>query len=554
MSAGGKTRLLAAWLSVLLWAGTAGALDLAGPTVGADVLHGRGYDGGGVEVGVVDLFQADGTHPALSGNYLGGLKFAVGGEWLDSHATEVAGCVASTDSTYPGIAPAAGFWTAQTTKRSVQTTVRNQTRAAETLAQGLDILNGNPAEVITLSIGLAGDTTAADQWSLALDHVVHTNGLTVTIAAGNSGPASNTIDGRPAGAYNAIVVGATGGTGGSASEDYSNIVYFSSRGPSDDGRAKPDIVAPGSIIHMPTLGGAWTDANGTSFATPIVAGGAALLIDMGRSLGHSTDPKVIKSVLLNSADKLAGWSNTPTRPLDHAQGAGQMDLAEAWRQYAFEEKTPGTTTGIGWDLGDVGYGQVRAYPLDLNLPAGAVLAATLAWDRVVTTDTEDIDDVVYALDHLDNLDLRLVRDDQPGVPAAESISAIDNVEHVYYAIQAAGKYSLHVVFNGGAPGDGETYGLSWRALPAAGLDFAGDANLDGTVDLADLSLLAFGFEQTDKTWFEGDFSGDGAVDLADLSMLAYHWGQNRPAAPVPAPSALAVLAGGGLAILRRRHA
>ena len=82
MTAGGTVRLLAAWLSVLLWAGPAGALDLAGPTVGADVLHGRGYDGGGVEVGVIDLFHADGTHPALSGNYLGGLNFAVGGDWL----------------------------------------------------------------------------------------------------------------------------------------------------------------------------------------------------------------------------------------------------------------------------------------------------------------------------------------------------------------------------------------------------------------------------------------------------------------------------------------
>jgi hypothetical protein len=53
----------------------------------------------------------------------------------------------------------------------------------------------------------------------------------------------------------------------------------------------------------------------------------------------------------------------------------------------------------------------------------------------------------------------------------------------------------------------------------------GDANLDGVVDVSDLSILAanYGIE-SDATWDLGDFNGDGAVNVSDLSLLAANYG------------------------------
>ena len=85
---------------------------------------------------------------------------------------------------------------------------RTQTIAAETFARGLGNLNGNPAEVLTLSIGFGGNSAATDQWSLGLDHLVATYSTTIVVAAGNEGPNGGTISGPPSGAFNILSVGA----------------------------------------------------------------------------------------------------------------------------------------------------------------------------------------------------------------------------------------------------------------------------------------------------------------------------------------------------------
>lgn len=108
------------------------------------------------------------------------------------------------------------------------------------------------------------------------DEYMFTNeDLLVLFAAGNDGPNADTI-GSPATAKNCITVAA--GSNGADSSRAENIVDFSSQGPTDDGRIKPDISAPGvSIVSM--LGNnacATTTMSGTSMATPTMAGLAAL--------------------------------------------------------------------------------------------------------------------------------------------------------------------------------------------------------------------------------------------------------------------------------------
>ncbi len=184
----------------------------------------------------------------------------------------------------------------------------------------------------------------------------------------------------------------------------------------------------------------------------MVAGGAALLVDMGQTLGYNTDPKVIKSVLLNSADKLAGWSHTPTQPLDYNQGAGQMDLQQALAQYSPGESDPGTVPGTGWDLYDANATLENMYALDAIVPAGETITVTLAWNRIVTTNTEDIEAVIYTLDHLDNLDLFVYAEDNLTTPLASSVSTVDNVEHIVFTVPTTGRYVLGVDITGGGAG------------------------------------------------------------------------------------------------------
>jgi hypothetical protein len=62
--------------------------------------------------------------------------------------------------------------------------------------------------------------------------------------------------------------------------------------------------------------------------------------------------------------------------------------------------------------------------------------------------------------------------------------------------------------------------------------YAGDTNLDGQVDVADLGALATNW-QAPATWISGDFNYDGVVNVADLGMLATNWqaGVGNPLAP-----------------------
>ena len=75
----------------------------------------------------------------------------------------------------------------------------------------------------------------------------------------------------------------------------------------------------------------------------------------------------------------------------------------------------------------------------------------------------------------------------------------------------------------------------------------GDANLDGRVDVNDLTIVLSNFGQTRMTWSQGDFNGDGMVDVDDLTILLGNFGQtlnSAAAAPpaVPEPASLLLLA------------
>lgn len=98
--------------------------------------------------------------------------------------------------------------------------------------------------------------------------------------------------------------------------------YLSSRGPTGDGRAKPDLVAPGGKITGPVPGGGQQRMDGTSMAAPHVSGAAALL--MARHDELLGQPAAIKRVLMDTATDLGRER--------HFQGAGLLDVLRAMQE------------------------------------------------------------------------------------------------------------------------------------------------------------------------------------------------------------------------------
>ncbi|RMH21002.1 MAG: hypothetical protein D6696_06795 [Acidobacteria bacterium] len=154
------------------------------------------------------------------------------------------------------------------------------------------------------------------------------SGVVVVAAAGNVGYLKYKIAGNkivpgyqstsitdPGNADSVITVGATHRY---RPHTY-GVSYFSSRGPTGDGRIKPDLVAPGEKVTAPTPGEDYARKDGTSMAAPHVSGAAAIL--MARYKELVGQPQRIKDVLCTTATDLGRER--------YFQGAGMLDVLRA---------------------------------------------------------------------------------------------------------------------------------------------------------------------------------------------------------------------------------
>jgi len=254
----------------------------------------------------------------------------------------------------------------------------------------------------TLEQAVAGDAHIhSDSWGASdggeyagddnnVDYATNTlEDLLFVVAAGNDGPSAKSI-GSPGNAKNALTVGALGHAGSQS------VASFSSRGPTADGRIKPDIMAPGSstisasgdssttaTIETPIT----TSMSGTSMATPTVAGNAALMRQYftegfyprgAKTAADAYNPSgmAMKAFLLNGTNPLQG-NNWPNNNI--GWGRAWLD-GSLW----FADTMPGgddsrrarlfeRTNKAGMSEGDV-----HEYTI-ANVQAGVELRATLTW-------------------------------------------------------------------------------------------------------------------------------------------------------------------------------
>ncbi|MGW6449842.1 S8 family serine peptidase [Lentzea sp. NPDC055074] len=289
-------------------------LDKSVPQIGAPSAWQAGHTGKNTRVAVLDT-GIEPTHPDLADAVIEAKDFTgSAGGTVDKHGhgTHVASIVTGRHATYQGVAPDTGLLVGKVLDDSGSGTESG-------IIAGMEWAAASGAQVVNMSLGSDAPSDGTDPLSQAVNRLTAETGALFVIASGNSGR----TPGSPAAADAALTVGAV---------DHADaLAEFSSRGPrSRDNAVKPDITAPGVAIvaalakdsmisrRFPPVGEDHVALDGTSMATPHVAGAAAILA------GQHPDWKApqLKAALMGSA--------RPNPALTvFEQGAGRVDVAKA---------------------------------------------------------------------------------------------------------------------------------------------------------------------------------------------------------------------------------
>jgi hypothetical protein len=242
------------------------------------------------------------------------------------------------------------------------------------------------------------------------------------------------------------------------------MTTFSSWGPSDDGRVKPDIVANGADLRSTysTSDSSYSSMSGTSMSSPNAAGSAVLLVDLYSRLfpGRAMRSSTLKALILHTADDVGnvgpdyrfGWGLMNTRAAAdllraHAANPRSLRMVEA-------AVTPGQATCE------------YAFDWDTTSP----LRATLCWTDPPGSPHNTLDNRSPNLVH--DLDLRLITPGgitnlpyvlnvlTPAAPATRNDNKVDNVEQVDLAAPSeSGTYRLQVSVKGALTTSAQVFSL-----------------------------------------------------------------------------------------------
>lgn len=289
------------------------------------LLHQQGFTGTGMIIAVLDAgfpgvdtaapFQRLFDNNLILGGYNfvgGGVDFYTGGD----HGTKVLSTLGGyTEGQLVGSAPDAFYYLFVTEDTASENPVEESywVEAAEQAdSLGVDVITtslgyftyDNPDYSYTYN-DIDGETSFITRGT----DIAFTRGIFCVTSAGNSAAGPSPHIGVPADAFNTLAVGAV-----DSAEQYA---YFSSIGPSFDGRIKPDVMALGQSAVISTTDGTITTGSGTSFAGPITAG---LVACLWQAVPYKTNAQLLQ-IVKESADR---YSNP-----DNQYGYGIPDFALA---------------------------------------------------------------------------------------------------------------------------------------------------------------------------------------------------------------------------------
>ncbi len=304
-------------------------LDGARADFGADRVNAGSpaYTGAGVGICIIDTGIDDGHEQFDDVGKIAGWTDLVNNQpdpYDDhGHGSHVANIAAGAGTGGPsapglrGVAPGAKIYAVKTLNSAGSAPESTVITAVEWCANQLGV------HIISMSLGTAGGSNGQDSLSVAVNNAVTNYGKIAVIAAGNSGPGNETV-GSPGAAAQAITVGAAANYTG---DHGVYLVSFSSRGPTLDGRLKPEIVAPGVRINAAAANSAdgngdgasdgYFSISGTSMATPFAAGALALAV---QASGFTLTPALAKTYLAQSAQDRGAAGG------DNEYGHGLIDV------------------------------------------------------------------------------------------------------------------------------------------------------------------------------------------------------------------------------------
>ena len=498
----------------------------------------NGLDGSGIVVTVGDTgldngINNTGMHPDFKDHIKGILSFplpASGCSWTSpsnpgacddtaeddhGHGTHVAGSVLGdgTDwSNVQGMAPEAQLLVHSLEHNGGLGGIPND------LGDMFDLAVANGSRVHTNSWGssVAGYyTTSSMQSDLsALEH----DNLVIMFAAANEGTDADSdgeIDldsmGSPATAKNVISIGASeniraNASGpyawpSSASDNSSGMATFSSRGPTDDNRLKPDFSAPGTNIlsTRSRANGAGGSGNyvymsGTSMATPVSAGATALLLQhLIENLNHA-DPSsaLVKGIFASSATDMMGQYNDVTNgagetaPNNH-EGWGRINLWDAKDTSFVDRESLSTGEERGWSI---------------SVPSSApTLQVMLSYNDATSSP-------VVSANLVNDVDLAIK---DPSGTWTNLSDSINNLKGLTFTSPAQGIWEVHILGTS-VPSGPQFFSVAINSGYQM-VNLTQDADLDGTVDEDDDCAFTFGISVHDRKGCP-DTDGDGYSDPA----------------------------------------
>ena len=467
--------------------------ELASKLVGGDdgktgtptVTEQLGYGGAGVTVCVADTGLDTGDtntmHPDLRGRVIGFQPYGSLTDGSDGygHGTHAAGIVAgnaATGETDPATGAFYGLGVASQAAIFIERIFDENASEVSPAPSDADLARDAVRHGAVIGSNSWGndvqgeyDTDAAQFDELVRDADPSTPGdqpYILEFSAGNAGPGAETLD-SPASGKNVIATGASENVSGTLSQTYGlyddgpdTMADFSSRGPCEDGRIKPDVIAPGSWIASLASSAAPNEASiawspidnnyvymgGTSMSGPAAAGAAAVFIQYHKALhtNNIPSPALVKAALINSASELDESNGGPGPLPNNDEGWGRINLPNiivtnlnsAPRFYQYVDQTVVLTNGQLYEQHT--FVESSAQPLKI----------TLAY-----TDVAGFPGAIPAL--VNDLDLEVVGPDGTiyrgnqiaageSIPNAPGSDSLNNVEAVHLAAPVPGDYLVRV--------------------------------------------------------------------------------------------------------------